>query len=37
VERLDDDQRVREIGRMLAGETVTDKTLEVAREMLGRS
>lgn len=34
VQILDKDSRIREIGRMLAGETITDKTLEAAREML---
>lgn len=35
VETLGGDARVREIGRMLGGRSVTEKTLEHAREMLG--
>jgi len=35
VETLGGDARVREIGRMLGGRSVTAKTLEHAREMLG--
>lgn len=37
VEILDENSRIKEIGRMLAGETVTDKTLEAAKEMLSNS
>jgi len=37
VETLSGDARVREIGRMLGGRSVTAKTLEHAREMLGTS
>lgn len=36
VKVLSDTGRVKEIGRMLAGRSVTDKTLEAAREMLGK-
>ncbi len=34
VELLDEESRIKEIGRMLAGEKVTNKTLEAAKEML---
>lgn len=34
VRSLDREDRIQEIGRMLAGETITNKTLEAAREML---
>ena len=34
IEPLDDEQRVREIARMLGGVEVTDITLEHARELL---
>jgi DNA repair protein RecN (Recombination protein N) len=35
IRELSGDNRVREIARMMGGETITEKTLERAEEMLG--
>lgn len=37
IEALEDEKRVREIARMLGGTEITKKTLEHAKEMIGRS
>jgi len=36
ITHLGDDERVAELARMLAGDSVTDKTLEYAQEMIGK-
>ena len=37
IDRLGSNERIDEIGRMLSGENITEKTLEAAREMLAES
>ena len=37
IDRLGSNEKIEEIGRMISGESVTEKTLEAAREMLAKS
>lgn len=37
INRLNDEERIEEIGRMLTGKNITEKTLEAAREMLSKA
>lgn len=37
ITRLSTDERVQELARMLAGDSVTDKTMDYARELIDRN